>query len=70
MRVWEYFFKSRGKLFPETESTFQLKMSNDDDVEREALRRETLSAQGRFSTRTVQATPARELERCLSEQLT
>lgn len=56
------FFKSREKFFSETESRFQLQMSNDhdDDVEIAALRRETSSTQGRFSTRTVQATPCSE----------
>lgn len=55
------FFKSREKFFSETESRFQLQMSNDDDdVEIAALRRETSSTQGRFSTRKVQATPCSE----------
>lgn len=65
-----YFFKSREQLFSEIESKFQLKVSNDDDFETDALHSETLSTQGRFSTRTVQASsPVRCVSACLTAGL-
>lgn len=63
------FFKSREEFFSETESKFQLKMSNDDDVETEALQRERdLERSGRIQHQDSPSNPGSELQRCRPER--